>query len=147
VCLAETVSAINLKIGATVPRIVEVSKWRELTVSEIIDLNEAMERVMDDKDLLLELLNDLQADYIRKRKILIKAVQMEDFSLIRDTAHSLKGGSGNVSAKTIYNCFMMMENMAESKRDMALIHELVFDVDRQFEELSQFVKDFDRKVA
>ncbi len=75
----------------------------------ILDLPEFMERVQDDKELLLELLDIFSADFEEKRVALKEAVAQSDFEAIRQIAHSLKGASGNISAKLLREVFLKME--------------------------------------
>ena len=62
---------------------------------EVLDLNEFLERVQDDKELLLELLDIFSDDYQKKRVQLEEAVNKNDSEQIKSVAHSLKGASGN----------------------------------------------------
>ncbi len=79
---------------------------------EPIDLKEFMERVQDDKDLLLELLDIFQEDFQQKRKGLADAVAQKDVEQIRMIAHSLKGSSGNISAKAMHAlCFKIEQQV------------------------------------
>ncbi len=108
---------------------------------DIIDLEEALERVQDDRELLKELMEDFVKDYLSKRKILNKAIEQKNFELIKDTAHFIKGAAGNISAKTIYTCLVIVEQLADNQQ-IDLVVELLIDVDKQFAELQAYVSRF-----
>lgn len=106
-------------------------------MSEIIDLKDFMERVQDDKELLLELLDIFQEDFVLKRQALEVAVSSTDVNKIKEVAHSLKGASGNISAKEMHANFLKVENAAKTS-DMAQVALILKDVDIQFEQIKQF---------
>lgn len=106
-------------------------------MSEIIDLPDFMERVQDDKELLLELLDIFQEDFVNKRQMLDEAVKSSDITKIKEVAHSLKGASGNISAKEMHANFLKIEHAAKSN-DVNQIASILKDVDVQFEQIKQF---------
>ena len=112
---------------------------------ETIDLNEFLERVQDDKALLVELLDIFSDDYKEKRKSLEQALTASNFEDVRGIAHSLKGASGNISAKNLRNIFLKLEEMGKSK-DMAGYQKQLSDMDTQFavleQRIDQIKKDF-----
>ena len=65
----------------------------------------------------------------------------KNFELIKDTTHFIKGAAGNISAKTIYTCLVIVEQLAGSQQ-LGLIVELLVDVDKQFAELQAYVSRF-----
>lgn len=81
---------------------------------EILDLKEVLDRVQEDKDLLLELFDIFIADYSEKRKQLEKAINVSDIEQIVSISHSLKGASGNISAKSMRGTFLKLETMGKS---------------------------------
>ncbi len=78
---------------------------------QVIDLDEFLERVQEDKELLLELLDIFQDDFATKRKMLGEAVESNDLEQIKNISHSLKGASGNISAKPLREVFVKFEDM------------------------------------
>jgi HPt (histidine-containing phosphotransfer) domain-containing protein len=103
----------------------------------IIDLNEVMERVQQDKELLLELLDIYQDDFIQKRKSLDEAISSKNTVKIKEIAHSMKGASGNISAKPMYAMCLKIEEYARNGKTDD-IHELLAAVDGYFEEIKIF---------
>ena len=80
---------------------------------DAIDLNEFLERVQDDKALLVELLDIFVSDYQPKRRALEEAVKKNNFEQIKSIAHSLKGASGNISAKPLRETFLKFEEIGK----------------------------------
>ena len=78
---------------------------------DIIDLPEFLERVQEDKELLLELLDIYTEDFKIKKVQLAAAIKNQDYEQIRQVAHSLKGASGNISAKPLRNIFLSLEEL------------------------------------
>lgn len=105
-------------------------------MSEIIDLKDALERVQDDKDLLLELFDIFSEDFVGKRETLWGAFKAGNVSSFQMVAHSLKGATGNISAKQMYaNCVALDKlgkdgNIADAQAMLELL-------DQQFAELKK----------
>lgn len=81
---------------------------------EILDLPDVLERVQDDKELLLELFDIFTEDYKAKREGFNRAVESKNADEFRSIAHALKGASGNISAKQLRVIFMDCEEMGKS---------------------------------
>ncbi|MCA9402031.1 MAG: Hpt domain-containing protein [Candidatus Omnitrophica bacterium] len=111
----------------------------------VIDLKEFLERVQDDKELLLELLDIYTDDYLEKRKLLSRYIQEKDFELVKTTAHSLKGASGNISAKTLRELFLVLEQQAQDL-DGARLEEILSDVDHAFAELRKRIAEIKEEL-
>lgn len=74
-------------------------------MSEIIDVKDALERVQDDKELLLELFDIFQEDFPGKRNAFWQAFEKGNTVTFQQIAHGLKGATGNISAKQMHeNC-------------------------------------------
>ena len=106
-------------------------------MSEIIDLKDFMERVQDDKELLLELLDIFQEDFVGKRQSLDEALKSKDVNKIKEVAHSLKGASGNISAKEMHANFLMIENAVKCN-DLNKVASILEEVNDQFNQIKQF---------
>lgn len=103
---------------------------------EIIDVPEFLDRVMEDKDLLKELLDIFVADFDQKREELSKAIGTNDFDTIRNVAHSLKGASGNISAKPLREVCVTLESKGKSG-DSEGLEQLLTDLDKQYAALQE----------
>jgi HPt (histidine-containing phosphotransfer) domain-containing protein len=74
-------------------------------MTEIIDLKDALERVQDDKELLLELFDIFSEDFVGKYASIKEACAKGDCSAFQMLAHGLKGATGNISARRMHeNC-------------------------------------------
>jgi HPt (histidine-containing phosphotransfer) domain-containing protein len=106
-------------------------------MSEIIDIKDFMERVQDDKELLLELLDIFQDDFVGKRQAMDEAIKGNDIAKIKELAHSLKGASGNISAKEMHANFLKIEQAAKNN-DLSQAAVILKDVDVQFDLIKQY---------
>jgi len=77
-------------------------------MSPIIDLKDALDRVQDDKELLLELFDIFTEDFTGKRDLFWKAFESHDVVAFQHLAHGLKGATGNISAARMHeNCIVL----------------------------------------
>ena len=113
---------------------------------EIIDLKEVLERVQDDKELLNELFDIYQEDFRVKRQALEDAIAAGDIAKIKEVAHSMKGASGNISAKPLYAACLKLESLAkEGKTDG--MQEVAVSIDGYFEEVKVFAARFKKELG
>lgn len=70
---------------------------KEFQAQEIIDLPTVLERIGGDESFLQELIKIFIEEYNLKLTRLEKAVAENDFQLIQEIAHNLKGSSANLS--------------------------------------------------
>ena len=115
-------------------------------MSEIIDLKDFMERVQDDKELLVELLDIFQEDFVSKRQVLGEAVKTNDLNKIKEVAHGLKGASGNISAKEMHTNFLKLEELAKNS-DFNQMPALLQNIDGQFEQIKQFTVKYKKESS
>ena len=115
-------------------------------MNEIIDLKDFMERVQDDKELLVELLDIFQEDFVGKRQMLDEAVKSSDINKIKEVAHSLKGASGNISAKEMHANFLKVEG-ATKNNDLNQVASLLKEIDVQFDQIKQFAAKIKKEFA
>lgn len=106
---------------------------------EVLDLEEVLERVQDDKELLLELFDIFQEDYEQKRRQVGQAVAQSDPEQLKNIAHSLKGASSNISAKRIYGLFAEIERMAV-QGDVKGIGSILANVDHEYTALQSAIE-------
>lgn len=113
---------------------------------EIIDLKDVLERVQDDKELLAELFDIYQEDFLVKRKALGDAIASKDIAKIKEIAHSMKGSSGNISAKPLHAACLQLEVLArEGKTDG--MQEVASSIDGYFERVKVFAARFKKELA
>src|SRR5271154_5969351 len=112
----------------------------------VIDLKEVLERVQDDKELLAELFDIYQEDFVIKRKALGDAIAAHDITKIKEIAHSMKGSSGNISAKPLHAACLKLESLAkEGKTDG--MQEVAVMIDGYFEEIKVFAARFKKDMG
>ncbi len=103
---------------------------------KIIDLADVLERVQGDKKLLLELLDIFVEDYQKKIKLLEKSVSDNDYGQAHSLAHSLKGASGNIGAKAIYETFFQLDQMAKNN-DLSQAADILAEMTQCFKNLKE----------
>jgi len=102
---------------------------------QVVDVEEALERVQDDRELLIELFDIFQEDYAKKRKEIDDVLSKGDFDQLKNIAHSIKGASSNISAKNIYVSLLELESIA-ADGEVERINELMKLIDVKHDELS-----------
>ena len=105
-------------------------------MSEVIDLKDALERVQDDKELLLELFDIFAEDFVGKRETIwaaLKSGKVSDFQMV---AHSLKGATGNISAKQMHETCIALDRIAKDG-SIATTGPLLETLDAQFAALKE----------
>jgi HPt (histidine-containing phosphotransfer) domain-containing protein len=113
---------------------------------EIIDLKDVLERVQDDKELLAELFDIYEDDFVIKRKALGEAIAAKDITKIKEIAHSMKGSSGNISAKPLYAQCLKLEMLAKENKTDGM-QEVAVAIDGYFEEIKIFAARFKKDLA
>jgi len=106
---------------------------------ELFDLEEFKERVQDDHELLLELLDIFATDFELKRKSLQEAVDKGDCEEVKSIAHSLKGATGNISAKSLREIFIKFEDAAK-EGDVSNTGDLLGQLDETYSALSKRIE-------
>ena len=113
---------------------------------EIIDLKDVLERVQDDKELLVELLDIYQEDFVIKRQALGEAIAAKDIVKIKEIAHSMKGSSGNISAKPLHAACLQLEMLIKSGKTDGMM-DLVSIIDGYFERIKVFAVNYKKELA
>jgi HPt (histidine-containing phosphotransfer) domain-containing protein len=103
---------------------------------DVLDLADFKERVQDDIELLLELLDIYEEDYKKKRVALEEAVRGRNPDEVRNIAHSLKGASGNISAGQLRESFYKLEEMGKTK-NLEGAQAALSQVDQEYEALAR----------
>jgi len=109
-----------------------------------LDLKDVLERVQDDWELLMELLDIFSEDYTEKREVLNELIKENNFEEIRNIAHSIKGAAGNISAKAMHATSERIERLAE-ERNLVTVKELLPELDKQFVQLQACIKELKTK--
>lgn len=111
---------------------------------DIIDLKDALERVQGDKELLAELFDIYQDDFVVKRRALGEAITAGNITKIKEVAHSMKGASGNISAKPVHAACLKLEGLAKDGKTDGM-QELASTIDKYFEEIKAYAVRFKKE--
>ncbi|HBG61453.1 MAG: hypothetical protein A2Y03_01425 [Omnitrophica WOR_2 bacterium GWF2_38_59] len=103
--------------------------------NDSIDLSEFLERVQDDKELLLELIDIFAEDYLAKRELLQTAIENKDYEEIKGISHSLKGASGNISAKKLRLILLQFEEKGKAQ-DLTGVEDILEALDKEYERVA-----------
>jgi len=113
---------------------------------EVIDVKDVLEREHGDKELLAELFDIYQEDFVIKRQDLGRAIAARDIAKVEKVAHSMKGSSGNISAKPLQATCLKLEILAkEGKIDG--MQEAAGAIDGYFEEVKVFAARFKKDLG
>lgn len=98
----------------------------------ILDLNEFLERIQNDRGLLWELLDIFVEDFQEKKDQLAEAIVRKDSNQIRRLAHALKGSCANISAHQLSLVLLELEIKGKNE-DLSGTTALLEDVNKKFE--------------
>ena len=79
----------------------------------VFDQESALERVGGDTEFLKELIELFKSDYPEKLAQLSKGIKDKNYKTIKETAHSIKSASGNLSLTRVYDLSFKMEDMGK----------------------------------
>lgn len=101
---------------------------------EILDINEFLERIQNDRALLWELLDIFVEDFQQKKKLLHEALRSNDAIEVRKLAHALKGSSANISAHQLSAVLLELEKMGKNNT-LTGADKFLADLETKFEAL------------
>ena len=105
---------------------------------QIIDEETAIIEI-GDKDFYYELIDELIDSIDNRFAILQEAIEKNDFKIIINEAHSLKGVSANLYLENLRSASLNLETAAkENKKDN--FNDLFYNLKSKFEELNQYRK-------
>jgi HPt (histidine-containing phosphotransfer) domain-containing protein len=108
---------------------------------DVIHLKDALERVQGDKELLADLFDIYQKDFVVKRRLLGDAIATRDIAKIKEIVHSIKGSSGTISAKPLYAACLKLESLAQEGKTDGM-QEVASAIDGYFTEVKVFAARF-----
>ncbi len=107
--------------------------------NEILDYQEVMERVENDRELLIELIEIFLDDCPPKIRKIREAAAGGDYTQMSDMAHSLKGSSGNLAAKKMSSLFLQIEQKGKSQ-DASGVDDILGDAEALLQELRGYLQ-------
>lgn len=111
----------------------------------ILDVDDFMDRVQNDKDLFFELLDIFIKDFDVKRRELEEAIRTKDHESVEHVAHFLKGSCGNISAKPLREIFHDMELKGKAN-DLDGLEDYLSTIDGKFKELTACIEELRAKL-
>jgi len=106
--------------------------------NDILDVDEFLDRVQSDKELLFELLDIFIGDFQVKRTELDEALNSKNYEGVEHVAHFLKGSCGNISAKSLRDIFIELEEKGKNK-NLDGLEKYLGEIDQLYEELVKYV--------
>lgn len=97
----------------------------------VLDINEFLDRIQNDRGLLWELLDVFVEDFQEKKDRLAEAIARKDSNQIRRLAHALKGSCANISAHQLCGVLFELEKKGKNG-DLSDTAELLEDVNKKF---------------
>ncbi len=103
-----------------------------------IDYSSILKRTFGDESLVKELINLFIEDFYVKFNHLQKAVTEEDFNIIQEIGHSLKGASANLGLTSLQEVSFQLE-MAGRERNIKNAQNSLYLLEHKFTELQDFL--------
>ena len=105
---------------------------------EILDLEDFLERVQNDSELLIELLDIFTNDFRIKRVELEAAFKNHDYPAIEHIAHFLKGSCSNISAGALKVIFSELEQKGRNRAVEEDTDCYLQEIDKRFDDLLRY---------
>lgn len=103
-----------------------------------INKEEALARIGGEEEFLNELLEIYRQEFNRRYVELEKAVAEKDFQMIRESGHSLKGASANLSLLALREAAYEME-IAGKNQDLSAAKNALKKLKSEFDRLQKFL--------
>lgn len=110
-------------------------------MEELINYDEALDRLGGDEEFLVELLGELSNQITENLETVETKLAEQDFEGIGRIGHGLKGASANLDVTGIAQLSAQLEKSAEEKNGET-IRNLVEGIKQGNEKLKQFLLDF-----
>ncbi|MDH7511784.1 MAG: Hpt domain-containing protein [Clostridiales bacterium] len=104
-----------------------------------IDYTEVLERIGGDRAFLEELLKIYVEECDKKLKVIKEATARQDFPLIQQLGHSLKGSSANLSLIFLQKVSFFLE-MAGKEKNIALARSALAALEKEFDNLKDYLR-------
>ena len=107
-------------------------------IKPAFDMDHALEVTDDDTEFLKELIEIFNADFPERLEQISLAIKEKDFKAIDETAHSLKGSSGNLGLTRVYELSWKLEKMGKAK-NMEGANKTFKQLEEELERFKNFV--------
>lgn len=112
------------------------------TMSPPIDIHEALDRAMGEKEFLVTLLEEFTeglTDQIGQMRL---AISQQDRTTLTKQSHTLKGAAGNLSAKTMAAVVLRLEKAGQGG-DFQTSAKLIDEMELEAVRLQQYLRQID----
>lgn len=104
----------------------------------VFDMDHAMEITDGDVEFLKELVEMFNAEFPEKLAGISRAINENNFKALDETAHSLKGSSGNLGLTRVYELALKLEKMGKGE-DISGADETFKELEEELERFREFV--------
>jgi HPt (histidine-containing phosphotransfer) domain-containing protein len=106
----------------------------------ILDAEELLEEIDNDRELLKQMFQVFEPDADRRLALIREAIHSGDSATLMAEAHALKGGVGNFFAMPVYKTAYQLEIMGRDKQT-AGVAETLETLENQVAALKQAIRD------
>jgi HPt (histidine-containing phosphotransfer) domain-containing protein len=107
-------------------------------IKPAFDMDHAREVTDGDTKFLKKLVEIFNADFPERLERISLAIKERDFNALDETAHSLKGSSGNLGLTCAYELSYKLENMGKGE-DINGANETLKELEEELERFREFV--------
>jgi len=132
--------AINRQLKAVKSETAVVKGKKSPPAPSLFDPSELLEMLEGDKEIMALILNVFVEDTAVQLPALKQALEMRDNAKVRNLAHSLKGATGNIGAKSMQSLAAQIE-IAGREAKLTGAEGLIASLSEQFEELKAILKE------
>ncbi|MFW6131581.1 MAG: Hpt domain-containing protein [Candidatus Aminicenantaceae bacterium] len=104
-----------------------------------IDYDSVLKRIDGDKDFLKELIQIYIDDFSEKFNALRSSIEKNNFELIKEKAHSIKGASANLSLSGLKEASYQLE-IAGKEKNIEKAKEFLEILEKEFKKFKEFLK-------
>jgi len=104
----------------------------------VFDIDRALEVTDGDTEFLKELVEIVNADSPERLEQISRAIKEKNFNALNETAHSLKGSSGNLGLTRVYDLSWELEKMGKAK-NMEGANKIFKQLEEELERFKNFV--------
>lgn len=105
----------------------------------IFDIDNALERIGNDREFLKELINIFREEFYSRIEQLKQAVSKKKFEAIKEIGHCLKGASANMSFVSLQRLSQQLEISGKDK-NLSQAADLIPLLEKEFRKLQQHLK-------
>ncbi len=107
----------------------------------VLDVKSALSRVLGKRHLLIKILNDFKSAFSNSTQEIEEALNNKDWKLAHQLVHTIRGVTGNISAKKLYHITTSMEDaIYEKQLDECKMYTLEYET--ALNELINFITKF-----